>query len=345
MLESWTGPQQHTMPFLSPPTAVLSMGPLTIFPPGIAWSIWTFASIVVGASMVTYLKSLLPEEIHAARWIIYAGMISLNVFALLLHGQTTIMTTAALLALYALSLTPSSLRNDIIMAAILTLMTGKPQVALVAILFLVSIKKWRSLGLAACLTLTTCLVLTPWFGYSWPLDYIKTMSTYGSDSAFAAIADQVGTLVMTNFRAFVSGPGWISSGVASQISWLLFILSSCLLIGYSFIKKNQPAEIYFALAAMIYLLFSPHLNGYEDLLMIPVVILWLRHTRASSKEIIGLLICMLIISDTSMGIRSTFPALQNFNHVFLIKLLLGIIILIRIIKSKDSEPSSLAASN
>jgi hypothetical protein len=322
MLEPWLGVQKFTMPYLSPPTAVLTMGPFTILPPGIAWSLWTLLSILTGAYTVSLLKHFTRGH-FLSTWFVVAFYLSTNVFALLFHGQTTLMTNAALLTIFFISLYPESFKANMATAIILTLLTGKPQVALVAVLFLISGRKWRALFLGGLFTLLCCLFLTPWFSLSWPLDYLQTMSTYGSNAANPAIANQTGIEVMTNFRAFMVGSGILQDAFACQVSWLLFGLSSSLLILFSLKNKPFPSEILFIFSSLIYLLFSPHLNGYEDILLLPVCAMLIWYFRPGKIESCLLLLLAFTISNTSMWLRSVLEISQSFNHVFLLKLMLS----------------------
>lgn len=321
LLEPWVGEQKAVMPFISPPTAMLSMGPFTLLAPGVAWALWSGLSVVVASCVMTICRRELSP---VSLWVLplfWLLAVNANSFVVLLHGQTTWMSNAVLMLIFY-AVGPRSSRWMLwVLAALVTALTGKPQVALVALIFILATRQWSLLVRVVLLTAGTCLVLTPFYGVSWPVDYLTLVTSYGTDTAASTVSRQIGPEVMTNLRGFLYPYTQFSDGAVSRWSWIFFAVCGGATILAGWKHALHPRSL-FAAASLSYLLFCPHLNGYEDLLLLPALALWLPGMSLRSFERIGLIFIAAVILNTSMGWRSWFEELQQFNHVFVLKLVL-----------------------
>ncbi len=328
MLTDWTGGAAGFMPFLSPPTILLSFGPLTIFPAGIAYTIWMGISFMGAAWTVAAFRRFPIAEKWwplILGWVAYFNLTCMMTINL---GQTVFLTNTALLAILLLTRRHSRGATWSI-ALLLLLLTGKPQVSLVAVFYLAAERRWKELWLASLTCLLFCILVTPLFGWSWPLDYIHAMTTYGSETAPVEISETIGTTIMTNLRALCVETGTMSDTLAVRSSWLLFLAGGSSLY---FLKRRLPvlpAGIVFALACMVYLLTSPHLNPHEDFLLLPAVYAVLgslpERKRIHWYGALALMLCGLLLN---MDMGAGFSAfLRPFHTVFWAKLLFMIYLL------------------
>ncbi len=349
MLKEWTGGAEGFMPFLSPPTIVLTFGLLSFLPPGIAYVLWMTASAVAAGWTVSACRKIGGIS-HGTSLILGAlACLSLTSMMSINLGQTVFLTNAAFCALLIFVLKESPYRTLWWGAVVLMVsLSGKPQVALVAVIFMASVGQWRCLGVTALATLLFLLLVTPLFGWTWPLDYVHTMGSYGGEAAPSAIRETIGTTVMTNARAFLVEVLTMDDRRVVSLSWLLFLGGGGALILAGYLHRNLDARWFFAVSALLYLVFCPHLNPHEDLLLWPVGVCLIGLLEGGRRWIVvaALVLILTIQLNMDMGVGFT-GVLRPFHHVFWVKLtLLALLLTYPFLRQRqDTEQETSLAGN
>jgi Glycosyltransferase family 87 len=258
-------------PFNNPPHAVVPFLPLTALPLNVSYIAWA----VIQVGLLGWLLWRLVTRV-AMGWsrderilLIAAGIAAPPLALALLQGSFSLLVTVALLEVY-LALCAGGERAA---AAWLVVASVKPQAVLTTGVALVAARRWGVVGLAAGGFLLLALLATVVMGPGiWP-SYLRFLGDYiGSFDVFS-----VRPSVMWNFRGTLSlwaGPD-ITPATAALINQIALIAQIAALVAVAWLWRGRwdagtPAfALRFAMTLVIGLVFSPHLNPHDDLLLVP----------------------------------------------------------------------------
>lgn len=275
----WLGPVDVFMFNPYPPTVALLLLPLTPLPQGIGYVIW----IAIGCTALAWaLQTWLGvNHLGISRWFYYAAIFSPATTAALTLGQSSLLSTAALTVVFflhrPLDCKPAgkiALRHLLISSSLLTLLSAKPPLALIAFLWLAACGWWKPFfagwfGIAA-----VAVAALFWCGPEWPIDFIANAACYGDPASHVGqfFTNQVTYEAMTNLRGLLVRKMGVTDSLAVTFSWTIWLVASLGLLITKWCRPTQvTAESAFAWSCLIFLCAFPHVNGYEDILLIAVV--------------------------------------------------------------------------
>ena len=158
-------------------------------------------------------------------------------------------------------------------AAWLVVASVKPQAVLTTGVALVAARRWRVVGLAAVGALLLAVAATAVMGTGIWMSYLRFLGDYvGSFDVFS-----VRPSVMWNLRGTLSlwaGPE-IAPATASLINTIALAGQFAALVAVAWLWRGPwdagtaSFALRFALTLVLGLLFSPHLNPHDDLLLVP----------------------------------------------------------------------------
>ena len=258
-------------PFNNPPHAIVPFMPLTALPLNVSYIAWAVVQVVLlGWLLWRLLTRVAVGWSSDERVLLIAATIAAPPLALaLLQGSFSLLVTVALLEVY-LALCAG---GQPAAAAWLVVASVKPQAVLATGVALVAARRWVVVGLAAAGFLSLALLATVVMGPAiWP-SYLRFLGDYvGSFDVFS-----VRPSVMWNLRGTLSlwaGPD-ITPATAALINQVALIAQIAALVAIAWLWRGRwdagtPAfALRFAMTLVIGLVFSPHLNPHDDLLLVP----------------------------------------------------------------------------
>ncbi len=258
-------------PFNNPPHLVLPFVPLTALPLAASYVVWAAVQIGLLAWLIWRLLTRIAGDwSQDERLLLVGASLAAPPLALaLFQGSFSLLVTVALLEAYL------ALRRggEVAAAAWFVVASIKPQAVLATGVAMIAARRWRGvawgLGGAILLAAAATLVLGPGI---WP-SYLRFLGDYvGSFDVFS-----VRPSVMWNLRGTLSlwaGPE-IAQATASLINTVALIGQIAALVVVAWLWRGSwdpgtpPFALRFALTLVLGLLFSPHLNPHDDLLLVP----------------------------------------------------------------------------
>jgi len=258
-------------PFNSPPHLVLPFVPLSVLPLTTSYVVWAAVQVALLLWLLWRLLTRVAIDwSRDERMLLLAAAIAAPPLALaLLQGSFSLLVTVALLEVY-LALCAG---GDRAAAAWLIVASVKPQAVLSTGVALIAARRWRVVGIAAAGGLLLAVAATAVMGVGIWGSYLRFLGDYvGSFDVFS-----VRPSVMWNLRGTLSlwnGPE-ISAATASFINTVALVGQVVALVAVAWLWRGRwdagtPAfALRFALTLVLGLLFSPHLNPHDDLLLVP----------------------------------------------------------------------------
>jgi hypothetical protein len=211
-------------------------------------------------------------------------------------GQTAFATGAALLFVGEKTLhgDRQGWRHHLSGGTVLWALTAKPPIALSAAAVLIGLRRWRTLLIAALLTVISTLLLWPLMGAHWLTDYIHLLGTYNTKDAGPAFVMAVVPAIMTSLRAILSVDIGLRDDISSLISLIVWLsaLGYIILAGLRF---RLPAAALWAMSIFSYLLFCPHVTPTDEIQVVVILALCVSpKNRLTKHESFLLLILPLL---------------------------------------------------
>ena len=258
-------------PFNNPPHLVLPFVPLSALPLGTAYLVWALGQLgLLGWLLWRLLTRVAGDWTRDERILLVGATVAAPPLALtLLQGSLSLLVTVALLELY-LALRAGGAKAG---AAWLVAASVKPQAVLATGMALLAARRWRILGFALAGGAILAALATLVLGVGIWAAYFQFLGDYvGSFDVFS-----VRPSVMWNLRgtlALLNGPD-VSAGEAAWINTIALVGQLAALAAVAWLWRGRwnsesPAfALRFALTLVLGLLFSPHLNPHDDLLLVP----------------------------------------------------------------------------
>jgi len=258
-------------PFNNPPHLVLPFVPLAALPLATSYIVWAaFQVALLGWLLWRLVTRVAVGWTRDERVLLVAASIAAPPLALaLLQGSFSLLVTVALLEVY-LALCAGGERAA---AAWLVVASVKPQAVLTTGVALLAARRWRVLGIAATVGLVLVVAATAVMGVGIWASYLRFLGEYvGSFDVFS-----VRPSVMWNLRGTLTlllGPE-IDAALASAINTIALMGQIAALVAVAWLWRGpwdpgtRAFALRFALTLVLGLLFSPHLNPHDDLLLVP----------------------------------------------------------------------------
>jgi hypothetical protein len=263
---AWLGPRvSSALCFPYGWIAMLLLAPLFPLATAWAWLVWNLAS----AWLMGLAVRLLPGDPQSLRWARLVA-VSPTAFHCLINGQTALFTTGCFAG--ALHLGDRARRGDLgramAGAAFLVALLVKPPLAAVAALALLAAGRWRPLGPAAVIAVTSALAAAWWWTPGVLLDYVTLLRRYNLVDADEIVRAGCVPWSMSNLRSVVLHAGWLDDSQAFRLSGA--VLAGALAVPLVAVLRRRvwPLDAAASWVVVAYLLFAPHLSPMEDLLLV-----------------------------------------------------------------------------
>jgi hypothetical protein len=268
--------QGGVLPYLNPPYATFPFVPLAWLPRPVAFLVWTCGQLVLLAWLLRLLHTLARSWSREERWLMLSSVVA---FPPLFF--TGILGTFSLLILVCVVQWYRALKHQHEGRAGLwfTLGTVKPQLLLMPGVMLLGARRWRTLGtvlLAGTLLVIISGFLVGW--QSWP-GFVRIIQMVND------IYGDIGIVptVMYNLKGTLALLlGNEQGALINQVSVGMLAAAS---VGVLALWRGpwQPAaprfDLRMALTLLVGLLFLPHLNPHDGLLLVAPAVLFYHYLR------------------------------------------------------------------
>ncbi|MEM1158845.1 MAG: glycosyltransferase family 87 protein [Verrucomicrobiota bacterium] len=264
--KNWTQTDNSSlvMPYFYAPLHLYLFATISLVPVRIAYLMLAVLTILGCAVGIWWLMQKNFHSQNVSRWIPLIAFASIAYMQVIHIGQMSIIFLILLFGFARLV----SVKNDARSASsglFLFLLAMKPPLALPLLIWTVAQKKYRAAG-----WFTVCCILlvitSPLFlGWNWISDYFSNITAFSSPLEGSISTGGSGGSSHTNLRNVIN---LLFSPLATHASLISYALWALAIIPLFLRKPSDPSSAYLlGYALMTYLLFSPHLNRSDDLLL------------------------------------------------------------------------------
>lgn len=259
------GFQGGVLPYLNPPYATIPFVPLAWLPRAAAFWVWSIGQVVLLVWLARLLLRLSRGWSNRERWLLLCGVAAFPPLLI-----TFMLGTFSLLILICLLRYYLALKQNQEKRAALWLVLGtvKPQLMLMPGVVLVGARRWRALlttllaGVALVVLSGLLMGWQSWLGFARILTTVNNI--YGDIGIVPTVMYNIkGTLALLL--------GNEQGALINHISLVLFgaaVLVVVLAWRGAWRPDNARFELYMAFALVLGLLFLPHLNPHDGLLLV-----------------------------------------------------------------------------
>jgi hypothetical protein len=244
---------RHGLSHAYSPVALILALPLLAISGAHAFLIFTILS-AAGILLLYYFVLMPRMETRLQVYALLACILSVCAASTLAAGQTALITTALLGALWCLLQRRSaagSVRSDLVVALLFWMLCIKPNLALIPFALLLGEKAWRPLLMTALMLAATWLCVANYYGGWWTgiPDYFFLLNHYNN----------------------ADFPPYLQRGAETHAHWVLLLFSldrtlalslSAALVALRWMRQITPSQL-FQGTVWAFLLFSPYLLGSE----------------------------------------------------------------------------------
>lgn len=258
-------------PFNNPPYLVLPFVPLALIPLQASYLVWAVVQLALLAWLVWRLLTRVAGEWSRNERVLLAGAtLAAPPLALaLFQGSFSLLVAVALLEIYLALRTGRDGRAGLWLVAA----SVKPQAVLTLGVAMLAARRWRLLGAAAAALGVLVAAATVVMGPGIWVDYARFLGDYVGSFDVMSVRPSV----MWNLRGSLTlliGPD-VSDERAATINTIAFAAQVVALVATGWLWRGRwdagsPAfAVRFSLTVVLGLLFSPHLNPHDGLVVIP----------------------------------------------------------------------------
>jgi hypothetical protein len=302
--------QDGVLMFNYPPYIALAFSPLALLPLSAAYWVWMVFQFGLVVWLVSLLNSLSNMWNIKGKILLLTCVLALHFLLLnFLLGALSLLLLICLIYFYYYLKIEKDYHGGVFYA-----FNGvKPQNALALVFLLLAARRWKAIAGALTVILPVVLITIVVGGWRVWLDYINLLLVAGSSFDQFGINPEA----MYNLKGFLTaalGPKF--GHLINRISWagFIFFMGLVLLLWKSKWDPHHPAfELRFGFTVLAGLLFSPHLNPQDGLILVfPALLfyIYLKQRKKGEKTLAAfLLLCPLlfVISEytigSSLGIR------------------------------------------
>ncbi len=274
-------PVTGAMPLAIMPTALLVWLPFTLISlQNFVWSYsaWLATALMLLLSGLRQAASLISNtSAPAARRsapLLILSLLSSTMITTLILGQSSVFAVGLLLILIArLSAHEKGAGgSDVTDALIVFLLSIKIHYFLAGLALIAGFHRWRGLILASAAASAAAILLTLRLGTDWVYDYRNSLSVFLSGAPPDWIAPSFvpeNMVLFTTAFSPILGPDTAFRIAATLFLIFIAVAAFSLLMGLRISRPGRQASLApFAWVAAAYLLFTPYMGHYEDLLLI-----------------------------------------------------------------------------
>ncbi len=316
-----------------------------------AHAVWMGVSFAVYFASMNHTYQAMRSTSSSRRIVLIAlyflATLSFSILMNITTGQTSIFITGMLTLLGSATIQGSDRHRAPCWLTVLglTILSIKPHYYLFGLVLTSAHKRRKEILCSIAIVLVICLLLSFRLGFSWPLEYIQILSIHSQPEPPKSSEDFILLDTMVNFRGIFYP--LLGYRTVSAISMLVFAIITGGSLLASFVRGWFDIELVEKSISPItlsnlmtggYLLFSPHIYPYEDILIVAMVAL----TVLGNPRPFGINLNsagVLLISALQVN-PSLFESQPEKTAYWLIKLLLwGYILYINNTKLKSDSLS------
>lgn len=312
-------PDKIMLPHLTPAALVLWAPIAFVYrhSHAIAHALW------VGVSLTCYVVSAFQvyTELHedalrrAVAVLLHASAaVSSSVSLGIITGQTSLLACGMLLVLTLMLRRMASTQDWGLQGSVvgsLLVLAVKPQYYIWGLATVLSFGRRREALLSVVCLLVLFFLLAFRLGFAWPLEYLEILQIHSEPEPPTLTGDMILLQKMQNFRGvFYPLIGYRLSSLISTYSFVIISGSALLLAVAKAVRgavcENRlrwatPTTVVTALIGA-YLLFSPHVYIYEEILLVVVVALAVldAHWSKSPLVLVGVLVVVFLQVNASL---------------------------------------------
>lgn len=314
-------PMVHAMPVGITPTALLVLFPFAALAQvnyHVAFTVWTMFSIVVLVfgcwSMYRFIQAKQNGFQEYDRIILFASVLAFPTLLSFVRGQTAALATG-LLCLLVVEVVKAEDENRRVdswrVLALMVVLSIKPHYFALALCLLFFFRQISALFASSGIVLALLLILSFPLGFSWWADYLGSLRAYSGLEIPEYYRWTFAPALMNVFRYAFQPP--LSDSMANEISkWAFFggVSALCFMNIIKLYTKTHlalPRETTLTIAVFgLYLLFSPHLSDYEDMLFIVPLTLYLTQRGGGFSGRAGAIFAFLMMISLNQFVLKEF---------------------------------------
>jgi hypothetical protein len=280
-LQGYVRPSPLIMEYVNPPHVAIILSPLAMFSREAAYLIWAGIQAIFLLILIAQLLRFASSWSTQEKFLLIASCLGLHFLLLNFYlGALSLIMLVSLLEFYELLIENKEGRSGISLA----LGSLKPQNTILIAAMLVGARRWKALSGAILTTVLILAITTAFLGWKIWLSYVAVLVNHAN--LFGSLA--VDPRTMYNLKGALS-----IIFQQSNLEWINAVsygsLIACiLLVGWiwaNVVKEKTFIELPLAITALLGLVFSPHLNPQDGLLIIFPALLFYKHLRRGNASI------------------------------------------------------------
>ena len=319
------------LPFNYPPHLAVPGALLAFLPRGVAFYVWDFLQLLLLVPLFRSLRALAPDP-HGLPWAVLCTTVLAfpPLFMSFQMGQVSLLVLICLLG-FCRNLMAG---RPFWTAFWLTLGTIKPQLMVAPAAILLAGRRWRELGIAAWVALTTAFL-----GVSCWTEFLHVLR----HSAWQFGVDGIYPRAMYNLKGCLTsllGEGQAAAiNFASTTALLLVILATLRMWWGPWRAGTAEFDLRLALALQLGLIANPHLNPVDVLALVAPALLFYRGLRRSGRPVrllTALLVCVpLLFALNCYGLTVT--AQTGVHPFFLLMVGMAVVMALAALPVSDAS--------
>jgi hypothetical protein len=308
VLEGFVEPGSLAMRYVNPPYLAIAIAPLALFPRQTAFILWTVAQLGLAAWYIHLLLKVIRDWSSNSRWLAAAAGLAIPAMLLnLMLGSFSLLMLVCLLEFYMTMRNKQQFRSGCWLAV----SALKPQNVLLLGVFLPGAHRWKALLGAVVATVILILVSVVFLSPQILVDYVQVLVSHAS--LFNEVT--VDPAAMYNLKGslyLISGGRGAS--IINAASYASLACAAIFIFGlwwFVYPRSRQNFHLYMALTSLLGLIFSPHLNPQDALLLVFPAVMFCIHLRERKLPASGFAafasVCPIIFLAAEFGIGSRLP--------------------------------------
>ncbi|HXC75611.1 MAG TPA: glycosyltransferase 87 family protein [Candidatus Acidoferrum sp.] len=329
------------MAYLNPPAAAAAIAPLTYLPEPVARLIWLGINLALAVACGLLATTGLRRRIRLLA--VTMIMLSFPAFQTFAEGQWSLVLLLGALGALALA----RRRNPYLGGAILAVFWLKAQLLVLALIWLLLLRRWR-IALSALITvIVVTLLALPLTGSASNVDYLRFLA-----SVVVSHANGAGAVTPTAWEGGLLGMenllGLFSTVVGQEHVTLvdvLTVLSSIALVVYFLAatgrrwRRGEVTELDAIAAVALALLIDPHLYAQDCLLIVLMLAVGLRTIRRESDQAMLIVACVGLMDLAVLDTVWTSGMPLRPPHLLTIALIGVVLLLSRASTASPTDPA------
>jgi hypothetical protein len=257
------------------------LAPLFLFSTATAWLVWNLTGAYLAGWTVRTLAAGQRAILTRARF----AVIGTTALQCLVNGQTALVTTGCLAAILHAARGGGRRASVVVCGVAVALLSAKPPLAMVSVVFLLLSGHTRAAGLGLILSGLGILAGVAYWSPAILWDYAGLVGRYTLVDADPVVRAGFSPQWMTNLRSVLLRVGPFDDARAFLVTgWVFAAAIAIPLVAATLRRRTWPLDVAASWAVLAYLLFAPHLSPTEDVLLVVPLAVLLAARRVDEPE-------------------------------------------------------------